>query len=234
VAEKAPDVIKLFTAMMMVAGAGVIGICYDLLNDFVLGSRLKQFIDAAKVPTHGHYIVCGLGAVGMAIVEQLQHQGHEVVVIEVDSENRFRAATRALGVPIIEEDARLEGTLKAANIGKAEIAANAETAPLEHPEYYQYDFALGEIAELWRRGSVVSSWLLDLTANALAKAPDLDSFSSAVADSGEGRWTVAAAIDEGTPAPVLSAALFQRFSSRGEDSFACKIVAAMRKEFGGH
>jgi Trk K+ transport system NAD-binding subunit len=120
VAEKAPDAIKVFTALMMVAGAGVIGICYALLNDFVLGSRLKQFIDAAKVPTHGHYIVCGLGAVGMAIVEQLQHQGHEVVVIEVDSENRFRAATRALGVPIIEEDARLEGTLKAANIGKAE------------------------------------------------------------------------------------------------------------------
>ncbi len=124
--------------------------------------------------------------------------------------------------------------LRRANIGKAEIAANAETAPLEHPEHYQYDFALGDIAELWRRGSVVSSWLLDLTANALAKAPDLDNFSSAVADSGEGRWTVAAAIDEGTPAPVLSAALFQRFSSRGEDSFACKIVAAMRKEFGGH
>ena len=124
--------------------------------------------------------------------------------------------------------------LRRANIGKAEVAANAETAPLEHPEHFQYDFAMGEIAELWRRGSVVSSWLLDLTANALAKSPELANFSSAVADSGEGRWTVAAAIDEGTPAPVLSAALFQRFSSRGEDSFACKIVAAMRKEFGGH
>jgi 6-phosphogluconate dehydrogenase len=124
--------------------------------------------------------------------------------------------------------------LRRANIGKAETAANAETAPLEHPEHYQYDFALADIAELWRRGSVVSSWLLDLTANALAKAPGLADYSEAVADSGEGRWTVAAAIDEGTPVPVLSAALFQRFSSRGEDGFACQIVSAMRTEFGGH
>jgi len=124
--------------------------------------------------------------------------------------------------------------LRRANVGKAEGKADAETAPLEHPEHYQYDFPLGEIAELWRRGSVVSSWLLDLTANALAKSPDLDKFKGSVSDSGEGRWTVAAAIDEGTPAPVLSAALFQRFSSRGQDGFACKVVSAMRYEFGGH
>jgi len=124
--------------------------------------------------------------------------------------------------------------LRRANVGKASAEANAETAPMEHPEHYQYDLNLPDIAELWRRGSVVSSWLLDLTAKALAKAPDLENFSAAVSDSGEGRWTVAAAIDEGTPAPVLSAALFQRFSSRGEDSFACKIVSAMRYEFGGH
>ncbi len=124
--------------------------------------------------------------------------------------------------------------LRRANVGKAEKAANAETAPLAHPEHYQYDLNLADIAELWRRGSVVSSWLLDLTANALAKAPDLANFRSAVSDSGEGRWTIAAAIDEGTPAPVLSAALFQRFSSRGDDDFACKILSAMRYEFGGH
>jgi 6-phosphogluconate dehydrogenase len=124
--------------------------------------------------------------------------------------------------------------LRRANVGKGEKAANAETAPLGHPEHYQYDFDLADIAELWRRGSVVSSWLLDLTANALAKAPDLANFSQAVSDSGEGRWTIAAAIDEGTPVPVLSAALFQRFSSRGEDGFACKILSAMRYEFGGH
>ncbi len=124
--------------------------------------------------------------------------------------------------------------LRRANVGKATTTANAETAPLEHPEHYQYDLELADIAELWRRGSVVSSWLLDLTASALAKAPDLANFSGSVSDSGEGRWTVEAAIDQGTPAPVLSAALFQRFSSRGQDSFACKIVSAMRYEFGGH
>ncbi|MFM8331121.1 MAG: phosphogluconate dehydrogenase (NAD(+)-dependent, decarboxylating) [Candidatus Methylumidiphilus sp.] len=124
--------------------------------------------------------------------------------------------------------------LRRANVGQVSKAASAETAPMKNPEHFQYDFDLAEIAELWRRGSVVSSWLLDLTSNALAKAPDLENFSSAVSDSGEGRWTIAAAIDEGTPAPVLSAALFQRFSSRGEDSFACKILSAMRYEFGGH
>ncbi len=120
VAEKAPDVIKIFTAMMMVAGAGVIGICYALLNDFILGSRFKQFLDAAKVPTRHHYIVCGLGSIGMAIVQQLHSQGHEVVVIESDTENRFRPSARSLGVPVIVEDARVESTLKAANITHAE------------------------------------------------------------------------------------------------------------------
>ena len=102
------------------------------------------------------------------------------------------------------------------------------------PEAERFTLDLADIAEVWRRGSVVSSWLLDLTANALAKTPDLAPYSTAVADSGEGRWTIAAAIDEGTPAPVLTAALLQRFSSRGEDGFACKIVSAMRREFGGH
>lgn len=124
--------------------------------------------------------------------------------------------------------------LRRANIGNTEKSINAETAPLAHPEHFQYDLNLADIAELWRRGSVVSSWLLDLTSKALAKAPELENFSAAVSDSGEGRWTIAAAIEEGTPAPVLSAALFQRFASRGEDSFACKILSAMRYEFGGH
>jgi 6-phosphogluconate dehydrogenase len=124
--------------------------------------------------------------------------------------------------------------LKRANIGKREHAADAETTPLRHPEHYQYDFNLADIAELWRRGSVVTSWLLDLTANALAESTDLADFSGRVSDSGEGRWTIAAAIDEGTPAPVLSAALYQRFASRGEDEFACKLLSAMRYQFGGH
>jgi 6-phosphogluconate dehydrogenase len=121
-----------------------------------------------------------------------------------------------------------------ANIGKQSSSANAETTPLRHPEHYQYDFNLSEIAEVWRRGSVISSWLLDLTAIALLEEPTLEKFSGRVSDSGEGRWTIAAAIDEGTPVPVLSAALYSRFSSRGEDEFAAKILSAMRWQFGGH
>ena len=120
VAEKSPDAIKVFTAISMIAGAGVIGICYALLNDFILGSRFKQFLDAAKVPTRHHYIVCGLGSIGMAIVQELQGQGHEVVVIESDPNNRFLHSARSLGVPIIAADARVEASLKAANITKAE------------------------------------------------------------------------------------------------------------------
>lgn len=121
-----------------------------------------------------------------------------------------------------------------ANEGKAERAADAETSPLRYPEHYQYDFNLADIAELWRRGSVISSWLLDLTAIALFESPQLKDFSGRVSDSGEGRWTINAAVEEGVPAPVLSAALFQRFSSRGEADFANKVLSAMRLQFGGH
>ena len=124
--------------------------------------------------------------------------------------------------------------LRHANVGKQGRVADAETTPLRQPEHYQYDFNLADIAEVWRRGSVVASWLLDLTALALSKSPDLANFSGRVSDSGEGRWTITAAIEEGCPAPVLSAALYQRFSSRGEDDFAEKILSAMRFEFGGH
>jgi 6-phosphogluconate dehydrogenase len=121
-----------------------------------------------------------------------------------------------------------------ANVGKQHRSANAETSPLRHPEHYLYDFNLPDIAEVWRRGSVVASWLLDLTAIALLEQPTLETFSGHISDSGEGRWTITAAIDEGTPAPVLSAALYQRFSSRGEDEFASKLLSAMRFQFGGH
>jgi 6-phosphogluconate dehydrogenase len=124
--------------------------------------------------------------------------------------------------------------LKHANVGKSNRVSDAETTPLKNPEHYQYDFDLKEIAELWRRGSVVASWLLDLTAITLQKQPDLATFSGRVSDSGEGRWTIAAAIDEGTPVPILSAALFQRFTSRGEGDFANRLLSAMRFEFGGH
>jgi 6-phosphogluconate dehydrogenase len=124
--------------------------------------------------------------------------------------------------------------LRHANVGKRGRTIDAETTPLRNPEHYQYDLNLRDVAEVWRRGSVVASWLLDLTASALAKDPDLAKFSGRVSDSGEGRWTVTAAIDEGAPAPVLSAALYQRFTSRGEDEFADKVLSAMRFEFGGH
>jgi 6-phosphogluconate dehydrogenase len=124
--------------------------------------------------------------------------------------------------------------LHKANVGKADHEVDAETAPLQDPEYYQYDLDVPEIAELWRRGSVVASWLLDLTAAALAESPDLDGFGGRVSDSGEGRWTIRAAIDEGVPVPVLSASLYERFTSRGEAMYADRLLSAMRKQFGGH
>jgi 6-phosphogluconate dehydrogenase len=124
--------------------------------------------------------------------------------------------------------------LKNANVGSASRDADAETAPLEHPEHYMYDIDVAQVAEVWRRGSVVQSWLLDLTADAMASDPDLDGFAGRVSDSGEGRWTAIAAIDEGVPAPVLASALFSRFASRDQDLFSDRVLSAMRKQFGGH
>jgi 6-phosphogluconate dehydrogenase len=126
------------------------------------------------------------------------------------------------------------GILRRANVGKQQAAADAETTPLRHPEHYQYELNLSDIAEVWRRGSVVASWLLDLTAAALVEDPALSKFAGRVSDSGEGRWTISAAIDEGVPAPVLSSALYQRFTSRGEADYADKLLSAMRYQFGGH
>jgi len=124
--------------------------------------------------------------------------------------------------------------LRRANVGLQERNEDAETSPLREPEYYRYDFDLAQVAEVWRRGSVVASWLLDLTAAALAEDPNLDGFSGRVSDSGEGRWTLLAAVDEGAPAHVLSAALFNRFASQGQADYADKLLSAMRKQFGGH
>ncbi len=124
--------------------------------------------------------------------------------------------------------------LKYANVGKKSTETDAETTPLRNPEHYQYDFNLADVAEVWRRGSVVASWLLDLTAIALFEQPDLAKYSGRVSDSGEGRWTILAAVDEGAPANVLSAALYERFTSRGHDEFAAKLLSAMRFQFGGH
>ena len=124
--------------------------------------------------------------------------------------------------------------LKHANIGKQDQTHDAETTPLRQPQYYQLDIDVPAVTELWRRGSVVSSWLLDLTATALQEDPELAEFQGKVSDSGEGRWTVLAAVDEGVPAPVLTASLYGRFSSRGNDNYANKVLSAMRKQFGGH
>ncbi len=124
--------------------------------------------------------------------------------------------------------------LKHANAGTVDVAADAETTPMRHPEYYAYDFDVAQVAELWRHGSVISSWLMDLTASALADSPELAEFSGRVSDSGEGRWTIQAAIDESVPAPVISAALWQRYESRERGRFAARVLSAMRSEFGGH
>jgi 6-phosphogluconate dehydrogenase len=125
--------------------------------------------------------------------------------------------------------------LRHANAGKQPHGAgDAETAPLRHPEHYRYDLNLADIAETWRHGSVIGSWLLDLTAAALKKSAELKGFAGHVSDSGEGRWTLKAAIDEGVPAPILSTALAQRFASRGDEDFADRLLSAMRYEFGGH
>jgi 6-phosphogluconate dehydrogenase len=124
--------------------------------------------------------------------------------------------------------------LRGASIGKHTQDSDAETTPLRNPEHYQYEFDLAEVTEVWRRGSVIGSWLLDLTAGALLKDPNLESFSGHVSDSGEGRWTVKASIDEGVPSPVLTAALHERFSSRGNADYANRVLSAMRYAFGGH
>jgi 6-phosphogluconate dehydrogenase len=126
------------------------------------------------------------------------------------------------------------GVLRGANIGRGRDAIDAETTPLRDPEHYQYDLNLRDIAEVWRRGSVIASWLLDLTAAALVKDPGLSAFAGRVSDSGEGRWTIKAAIDEAVPVPVLTTALYERFSSRGEADFQDKVLSAMRFQFGGH
>ena len=126
------------------------------------------------------------------------------------------------------------GVLKSANAGTRQSAADAETTPLRNPEHYQFELDLAEIAEVWRRGSVIASWLLDLTANALAADPKLAEFAGRVSDSGEGRWTIKAAIDEAVPVPVLTTALYERFTSRGEADYQDKLLSAMRFGFGGH
>jgi 6-phosphogluconate dehydrogenase len=168
--------------------------------------------EGEPTPAENGYLHCGPNGAGHFV--KMVHNGIEYGIM----------AAYAEGLAI----------LRKANIGKHVRDADAETAPLSNPEAYEYDIDTTAVAEVWRRGSVVGSWLLDLTASALFKDPDVAGFSGRVSDSGEGRWTVLAAVDEGVPAYVLTAALFERFSSRGEGDFADKVLSAMRKEFGGH
>ncbi|HEX6753395.1 MAG TPA: decarboxylating 6-phosphogluconate dehydrogenase [Solirubrobacterales bacterium] len=163
-------------------------------------------------PAENGYLHCGPNGAGHFV--KMVHNGIEYGVM----------AAYAEGLNILEN----------ADAGKVRREADAETAPMEQPEYYQYDIDLPEVTEVWRRGSVIGSWLLDLTAASMQESPDLADFTGRVSDSGEGRWTSIAAIDEGVPAPVLTAALYERFSSRGLDDFADKVLSAMRKQFGGH
>jgi 6-phosphogluconate dehydrogenase len=163
-------------------------------------------------PAENGYLHCGPNGAGHFV--KMVHNGIEYGVM----------AAYAEGLNI----------LRNADAGKVQREADAETAPMEQPEYYQYDLDIPEVAEVWRRGSVIGSWLLDLTAAAMQESPDLSDFAGRVSDSGEGRWTSIAAIDEGVPAPVLTTALYERFSSRGLDDFGDKVLSAMRKQFGGH
>jgi 6-phosphogluconate dehydrogenase len=168
--------------------------------------------DGDPSPAENGYLHCGPNGAGHFV--KMVHNGIEYGVM----------AAYAEGLNILEH----------ADAGKVQREQDAETAPLDQPEYYQYDLDLPEIAEVWRRGSVIGSWLLDLTAAALRESPDLGEFTGRVSDSGEGRWTSIAAIDEGVPAPVLTTALYERFYSRGLDDFGDKLLSAMRKQFGGH
>jgi 6-phosphogluconate dehydrogenase len=166
----------------------------------------------APSPSEQGYLHCGPNGAGHFV--KMVHNGIEYGIM----------AAYAEGLAVLEK----------ADVGTRQQTSDAETAPLEHPEFYQYDLNIPEVAEVWRRGSVIASWLLDLTADALHRSPELADFEGRVSDSGEGRWTVMAAIDESVPAHVITASLFERFSSRGEADFANKLLSAMRSEFGGH
>jgi 6-phosphogluconate dehydrogenase len=168
--------------------------------------------DGDPTPAEQGYLHCGPNGAGHFV--KMVHNGIEYGVM----------AAYAEGLNV----------LKGANAGAEDREADAETAPLAHPEYYRYEIDIAEVAELWRRGSVIGSWLLDLTAAALRESPDLGDFAGRVSDSGEGRWTSIAAIEEGVPTPVLTTALYERFASRDLDDFANRVLAAMRKQFGGH
>jgi 6-phosphogluconate dehydrogenase len=186
---------------------------FETLAPGVEGAPRTPGLDGEPSPAEQGYLHCGPAGAGHFV--KMVHNGIEYGLM----------AAYAEGFNVLHH----------ANVGKQDgRVQDAETAPLRDPRYYEYDIDVAQVAEVWRRGSVVASWLLDLTAAALAESPDLADFTGRVSDSGEGRWTVLAAVDEGVPANVLTAALYERFSSRGEGDFAGQLLSAMRKQFGGH
>ncbi len=185
---------------------------FEALAPGVSGAPRTPGREGEPAPAEKGYLHCGPPGAGHFV--KMVHNGIEYGVM----------AAYAEGLGILEQ----------AGVGREDQVHDAETTPLRDPRYYRYEMNLPEIAEVWRRGSVIGSWLLDLTAAALVEDPDLEQFSGRVSDSGEGRWTVHAAVDEGVPAPVLTSALFERFSSRGRAVYADKVLSAMRRQFGGH
>jgi 6-phosphogluconate dehydrogenase len=239
---------------MMVPAAAVDSILASLApvlesGDIVIDGGNSYYHDdirrAGELKSKGiHYVDCGTsgGVWGFERGYCLMIGGEETIVSHLDPIFKSLAPGVASvkmvhnGIEYGIMAAFAEGLniIKNANAGKVKREVDAETTPLRHPELYQYDMNLPEVAEVWRRGSVIGSWLLDLTAAALRENPDLSNFAGRVSDSGEGRWTVQAAVDEGIPAPVISAALSARFASRGNEEYAAKLLSAMRYEFGGH
>jgi 6-phosphogluconate dehydrogenase len=201
---------------LMVGGEqGVVERLYPLLGSIAPGVEAAPRTPGRSgepSPSEAGFLHCGPNGAGHFV--KMVHNGIEYGIM----------AAYAEGLNI----------LKGADIGRRQQESDAETAPLENPEYYQYDIDVTEVTEVWRRGSVIGSWLLDLTAQALLESPTLDDFSGRVSDSGEGRWTSIAAVEEGVPTPVLTSALYSRFSSRNLDDFANRVLSAMRKQFGGH
>ena len=185
-------------------------------------------------------LVANRGEIAVRVIRGAKKLGYKTVAVYSDADKdslhvlEADEAVRIGASPAKDSYLVIENILKAANAGKEKRAADAETSPLPTPQYYQFDIDLPQVAEVWRHGSVIGSWLLDLTAGALKDDPGLKKFGGRVSDSGEGRWTLKAAIDTGVPAPVLSSALFDRFSSQGESAFADKLLSAMRFAFGGH
>lgn len=204
------------------------GYCLMIGGEAVAVQRLDSVFSALAPGTGSIARTPGRGPLGGTAEQGYLHcgpsgAGHFVKMVHNGIEYGLMAAY-AEGLNVLHH----------ANIGLASREADAETTPLKHPEHYQYSFNLADVTEVWRRGSVISSWLLDLSAQALVESPDLANFGGRVSDSGEGRWTIAAAIDESVPVPVLSAALYDRFSSRGEGEFGHKVLSALRYQFGGH